>query len=138
MNLFSEDLMLLRAAVVWVIIALAETLHGILRVRFLNRRLGAHRANQIGVLSGSALILAIGWLLVPWIAPGSARECLAAGAVWLCLMLVFEFGVGHWYFGRPWQRLAEEFDFRKGGFLGFGMTVLFFTPLIIARTRDFI
>jgi hypothetical protein len=96
--LFGENHMLLRAAVVWVVIALAETLHGILRLRFLNRRLGAHLANQIGVLSGSALIMAIGWLLMPWIAPGSVGECLAAGVVWLVLMLTFEFGMGHWYF----------------------------------------
>jgi hypothetical protein len=128
--------MLLRAAIVWVIIALAETLHGILRVRFLNRRLGAHRANQIGVLSGSALIMAICWLLVPWITPESVRECLAAGGVWLFLMLIFEFGLGHWYFRRSWQRLVEEFDLRKGGFLGLGMMVLFFAPLIIAEIRD--
>jgi hypothetical protein len=64
------------------------------------------------------------------------RECLAAGVVWLVLMLTFEFGLGHWYFRRSWQRLAEEFDLRKGGFLGVGMMVLFFAPLIIAKTRD--
>ena len=54
-----------RALVIWLLIAAAEVLHGILRVRLLNRRVGDHRARQIGVFSGSAIILLIAWFTVP-------------------------------------------------------------------------
>ena len=48
--------MILRAFIVWLVIAAAEVFQGSLRVRFLNRRLGDRRARQIGVLSGSGFI----------------------------------------------------------------------------------
>ena len=127
--------MIWKATVVWIAIALVETLHGMLRIRFLNRPVGARRANQVGVLTGSLLILAIGWLTVPWIGVRTTSECLAAGAIWLVLMLVFELVLGHWIFRLSWQRLAAEYDLRKGGFLGLGMLVLFLTPLIMATAR---
>ena len=60
-------LLILKSLVVWLCIAAAETLHGILRIRFLNRRLGDHRARQVGVFTGSLLVLLITWLLVPWL-----------------------------------------------------------------------
>jgi hypothetical protein len=41
--------MLLKAFPAWMLIAAADVLQGILRVRFLNRRAGDHRARQIGV-----------------------------------------------------------------------------------------
>jgi hypothetical protein len=127
--------MVAKAAIVCVVIALVETLHGILRVRFLNSRLGDHRARQISVFTGSAMILLIGWFTIPWIGPSSLWESLAVGALWLILMLTFDLGLGRLYFGFSWRRLAMDFDVRQGGFLGFGMTVLFLTPLIIATIR---
>jgi hypothetical protein len=128
-------LLLTKAALIWVTIALAETVHGILRVKFLNRRVGDRRARQLGVASGSVLILAIGWLAVPWIAPRSTQECLAVGALWLLLMLSFDLGLGRFYMRMPWKRVLADFDLRNGGFLGLGMLVLFFTPLLIATLR---
>ena len=47
-----------------MLIAAAEVLHGVLRVSLLNRRVGDHRARQIGVFTGSAIILIISWLTV--------------------------------------------------------------------------
>ena len=124
--------MILKALVVWIIIALAETLHGIIRVRYINRRLGDHRARQIGVATGSLLILVIGWLTVPWIGVRSGADCFVVGAIWVALMCSFDIGLGRFYMRSSWQRVLSDFDPRKGGFLGFGMLVLFFTPLITA------
>lgn len=115
--------MFLRAAIVWGVIALAETLHGILRVWFLNRRLGDRRARQVGVLTGSVIILLIGWFMVPWIGPGSLGQSLAVGAFWFILMLAFDLGLGRLYSRFSWQRLAAEFDVRKGGFLGISIRI---------------
>ena len=57
--------MLDRAFLIWCIIAAAEVTQGILRVRFLNRRVGDHRARQIAVFTGSGIILVIAWFTVP-------------------------------------------------------------------------
>ncbi|MFM7219505.1 MAG: hypothetical protein ACKO21_04695 [Nodosilinea sp.] len=130
--------MFLRSVIVWLLIALAETLHGILRVRLLNRRIGDRQARQVGVLTGSIMILLIGWLTMPWIGPASIPQCLTIGALWLALMLTFEFGLGHWVFRFSWRRLTADFDLCKGGLLSLGMAVLFLTPLITAKLRGLI
>ena len=41
--------MVFKAFLVLCLIAVAEIVHGILRVRLLNRRVGDHRVRQIGV-----------------------------------------------------------------------------------------
>jgi len=125
--------MLFRAVIVWMAIALAETVHGILRVRLLNRRVGDHRARQIGVGTASLIILAIAWLTVPWIAPASRGDALGVGAFWLAAMLAFEIILGRLVFHATWDRIVADFDLRRGGLLGFGMLVLFFAPLLLAR-----
>jgi hypothetical protein len=127
--------MLWKAAVAWLVIVLAETLHGILRVVFVTPKLGDRRARQVGVLSGSVIILLLGWCMVPWIGPSSRQESLMTGALWVSLMLAFELALGRLVFGYSWQRLTEDYDLCKGGFLGLGMTVLFLTPLIAAKLR---
>ena len=127
--------MLLKAFLVWMLIAAAEVLHGILRVRFLNRRVGDHRARQIGVFTGSAIILVIAWLLMPWIGASTVRQSFGIGFMWLVLMLAFEVGFGRLVFRASWQRIASDFDFRKGGLLSIGMAALFFAPLLAAKLR---
>ncbi len=127
--------MLIRAFLVWILIASAEVVHGILRVRLLNRRLGDHRARQIAVFTGSAIILAITWLLVPWMEVPSTSQALGVGFAWLLLMLAFEIGFGRFVFRASWRRIAADFDFRKGGLLSIGMAVLFFAPFLTAKLR---
>ena len=125
--------MLLRAVLVWMLIAMAETIHGILRVRLLNPRVGDHRARQIAVGTASLIILGIAALTVPWIAPTSPGDALAVGALWLVAMLAFEFSLGRFVFHLKWDRILADFDFRRGGLLGFGMLVLFFAPYLVGR-----
>lgn len=68
--------MLIRAVIVWLVIAMAETIHGTCAAGLLNRRGGDHRARQIGVGTASVIILFITWLTLRWIAP-------AIGSFWL-------------------------------------------------------
>jgi len=127
--------MLIKAFLVWVLIAVAEVINGILRVRLLNRRVGDHRARQMGVFTGSAILLAIAWLLTPWIRPSSASQALGVGFMWLVLMLASKIGFGRLVFRASWDRIAGDFDFRKGGLLSIGMGVLFLAPFLTAKLR---
>jgi len=124
-----------RAFMVCVMIAMAETIHGILRVRLLNCRVGDHRARQIGVGTASIIILFIAWLTVPWIAPASRGDALAIGSCWLAGMLAFEVSLGRLVFHASWDRIAADFDLRRGGLLGFGMLVLCLAPWLVGRLR---
>ena len=89
-----------RALVVWLLMMAIETIHGVLRNRFLAPLVGDFRARQIGVFIGSALILGVAALTIGWIRPNSERSLLAIGALWLALTLAFEFGLGR-TLGRP-------------------------------------
>lgn len=124
-----------RAAWTWVVIALTETLHGILRIRFLVPIAGEDRSRQLGVFTGSALILCIAWLSLPWIGVRSRVQLLRTGALWLGLMLGFEAGLGRFVFHTPWPEILRDYDVRRGGLLGFGMLVLALSPLLAARWR---
>ena len=131
-------IILLKAFAVWLLIAAAEVVHGILRVQFLNRRVGDHRARQIAVFSGSGIILAIAWLTVPWLGASTTGQLLGAGFLWVALMLAFEVAFGRFVLRASWQRVAADFDFRKGGLLSIGMTVLLFAPLLAAKLRGLV
>lgn len=124
-----------KALVIFALIALVETVHGSLRVRYLNRPLGDHRARQVGVFTGSALILAIAWLTAPWLAAPSATAAWGVGGLWLGLMLAFEVWVGRRLFHASWARVFAEFDLRRGGLLGFGMLVLAAAPWLAGVAR---
>jgi len=127
--------MILKALLTWIGIAFAETLHGILRVKLLNRRLGDRRARRVGVFTGSAIILIIGWFSVPWIGPSSNMDSMIVGLFWLALMLSFDVAFGRLVFHFSWRRIASDFDVMKGNLLLLGMVVLLFTPWIVAKLR---
>lgn len=123
------------AAAAWVLIAAVEVIHGILRVRFLNPRVGDHRARQIAVFSGSALILLMAYALVPPLDIHSRMGLLSVGLLWVLLMLAFEIILGRWVFHLSWKRIGSDFDLRQGGLLAFGMLVLFLSPLLVMKLR---
>lgn len=125
----------LRALAVWLAIVVAETLHGVARTLWLAPIVGDHAARQIGVATGSALILVITWLAIGWIGLTSRRELLAAGALWVVLMFGFEAFLGRTVFGFGWDRIAAEFDPSRGGLLLLGHAALLLMPLVTARLR---
>jgi hypothetical protein len=124
-----------RALVIVFGIACAETLHGIARTLWLTPRIGDLRARQLGVLTGSLLILGIATLSIRWLGPRTARQALAIGMLWLLWMLTFEVGLG-WALGTPWSRVAADYDPSQGGFMLFGMAALLLAPTIAARIRN--
>ncbi len=120
--------LLLRALLVGILIAAIETVHGIARVRWLNRRFGDKRARRLTVVSGSALVLLTAWLTLPWIGITTPPEAWITGALWLGVLLAYDLGLGRWYFGFSWHRLLVDFNPWQGGMLGIGMLILLAAP----------
>lgn len=100
-----------RALAVWLLVIVAETMHGIARTLWLAPRLGDFRARQVAVFSGSAIILAIAAIFIRWIDPPSRRAALAIGGLWLVLTVVFEITLGR-ATGASWARIIEDYDLR--------------------------
>ena len=123
-----------RALAVWVLVIVAETIHGIARTLLLAPRVGDFRARQVAVFTGSAIILGIATAFIRWISPPSTRATLAIGVLWLVLTLTFEVAFGR-ATGASWARIAEDYDLLRGGLLPIGMLVLALAPLIAVRLR---
>ena len=126
---------LLRALVVWLVIVAVESAHGTLRELFLAPLVGDFRARQFSVFTGSLLILFIAWLSVRWIGAGSTGRLLMVGLLWLCLTVLFEFGLGLYVLGYSWERVASDYDLSRGALMPFGLALLALAPFIAARLR---
>ena len=124
---------MLRGLLVWLVIIVAETIHGIFRGLFITPYIGDLRARQFGVLIGSLLILAIALLTVRWI-NGSTREFLLIGAIWVVLTVIFEVSLGL-ALGLSSERILADYDLRAGGMMIFGLLFMFVAPYLSARLR---
>ena len=126
----------LRGFLIWVLIALLEVIHGIVRAKVIAPKVGDLRSRQIGVFSGSLIFFVVTLVSFDWIGIRSADQALAVGGLWLVCMLVFEFSVGHFIFHFPWKWLLNDFNFLKGRLLAFGMIFLAASPYLVGKIRN--
>lgn len=131
-------MVLLRSLVAWLFIVLAEFVHGAVREILLVPVIGELHSRQVGVFTGSVIILFIAILFIRWIRAANIRQLLAIGFFWLILMLGFEISFGRFILGFSWERIASDYNLFAGGFLPIGMLVLASAPLIAAKTRQLI
>jgi hypothetical protein len=124
-----------RAVLAWLLIALAETLHGAVRAMWLVPLVGDLASRQIGVLTGSVIVLIIAWATFDWMGARNRADQWGVGLLWLALMLAFEIGLGL-AVGAGWERLLADYLPWKGGFMLAGMAVLALAPWIAARLRS--
>ena len=127
--------MTLRALVVWCVLLLLAVLNGGARDAWLSPRLGDPIGRAISTLLLCGLIFLASWLTIGWIRPATKGEALGVGALWLALTLAFEFGVGHYGFGKPWLELFADYDLFRGRIWIAVLVVTLFAPLWTARLR---
>lgn len=127
---------LLRAFVVWLVIIAVETVHGILRTVLLVPMMGDLPARQISVFTGSLLIFGVTLLLINWIAARTRLRLLIVGAIWVLLTILFEITLGRLVLNLSWDRITEDYDITRGGFLGFGLLFMAVSPLLATRMRS--
>ncbi len=125
----------LRALAVWFAIFAIEVAHGVLRMLYLVPVLGERPARQLGIATGSLLILLVAWLGARWIGVRTPREGRLVGTMWVLLMVAAEMLLGRSVFGYSWSRIAEDFDPTQGGLLTLGLLVLYLAPGWSARRR---
>lgn len=123
-----------RALAVWLLIALIESVHGVLRQTFVAPHLGADLTRPLGFVVGAALVLAVAVWTQPWLVARTRGAQLGVGVLWLGLMLAFELLLGRAQ-GFSWQRIGAEFDPSQGGLMLFGLLVMLFAPMVAAHLR---
>ena len=127
-------LLALRAFGVWVLLITAEVVHGIVRTLVLTPVVGDFRARQLGVFTGSLLVLLITALTIRWIRASRRTTLVMIGSAWVVLTVAFEISLGR-MLGYSWERLGSDYDLLEGGLLPIGFVIMATSPLIAARLR---
>lgn len=126
---------LIRVVSLCVVLAGAETLHGIARTVLVVPRIGKDRAVKLSAFTGSILAFAICWLLVPPISLVGPSEHVLLGFVLAAFMATFDLAIGKMVMRKPWRKLVSDFDPRSGNYLGFGLAFLLLAPLLVSLLR---
>ena len=121
-----------RVVGIWLTLIVLESIHGIIRRLFLEPHIGDVRARQLSVFTGAVLIALVFRLTITWLGPQPASRWWQFGVLWLALTLAFEIGLGR-AAGLSWDRIASDFDLRRGGLLGIGMLVILVAPRVLAE-----
>ena len=127
--------MIARALAVWCLLLVLAVANGGLRDTVISPRVGETAGRALSSVMLALLILLATWATIRWIGPRSPREALAVGTLWLVLTLAFEFGAGHYAFGKPWSELLADYDLTRGRIWVLVLLVTFAAPLWTARLR---
>ena len=122
---------LLRVAALCVVLAGAETLHGIARVKFVIPRIGKERAIKLSAFTGTLLALAICWVLVPGINLQSSKAHLVLGVFLAAFIASFDIAIGKWLMRKSWAKIWPDFNPATGNYLLFGLLALCLIPLTV-------
>lgn len=125
-----------RALLVWLVIIVAESVHGTLRTLYLAPVIGDLPARRVGVFIGTTIIFVIALAFTRWIGAWSRRQLLGIGALWVVLTVAFEVGLGRAVLHLDWTRILADYDLSRGGLMGFGLLAMFLIPLLAARIRS--
>lgn len=122
---------LLRIVALCVLLAGAETLHGIFRTVVVTPRLGKERAIKLSALTGTLLAFAICWVWVPGIDLQSGATHLALGVGVAAFMAGFDIAIGRWLMRKSWAKIWPDFNPATGNYLIFGLLALCFIPWLV-------
>jgi Na+/glutamate symporter len=126
---------LARAIAVWLLIVFAESVHGTLRQLFLAPLVGDFPARRISFFIAVLLIFLITYFSIRWIDAPTVKSLFGVGLMWMILMTLFEFGLGHFIMKYSWEKMLEDYDLSRGGLMGFGLVFMFFAPWLAAKLR---
>lgn len=122
---------LIRVVALCVVLACAETLHGIVRIKVMTPRIGKERAIGLSALTGTLLALGICWILVPGIRLESAAGHLTLGLGLAAFMASFDIAIGRLLMRKSWAKIWPDFNPNTGNYLVYGLFALCFIPVLV-------
>ena len=125
-----------RIASLCIVLASAETLHGIVRTVFVTPRIGKSLAIKISALSGTGIAFAICYLLVPPIGLIGAFSHLKLGLLLALFMAAFDIFIGKIVMRMRWPRILNDFNPASGNWLSVGLVALVFIPVLVSWLKN--
>jgi hypothetical protein len=123
-----------RGLLVWLLIMLVETIHGVLRGLLVAPRLGEETASRIGWPIGMIIVIGVSYLTIRWIGLRDASNLIRLGALWPMLTFVFEVIIGTLR-GLDATRMWAEINPLAGGLMVYSVIVMLFAPLAAHHLR---
>jgi len=123
-----------RAILAWLAVLVLAVLNGALRQLMLLPAFGKPFGYVLSGLLLCAFVVLVAVALGRWMFISSARRALAAGALWLGLTLIFEFGVGIVQ-GLSWPEMLAPYTFKDGNIWPVVLAVVFVAPYVGWRCR---
>ncbi|MGD2121637.1 MAG: hypothetical protein PVJ76_07825 [Gemmatimonadota bacterium] len=128
--------MMIRAFLVWLLLAAIAMGCGTLRQLLLEPRVGEQAAHVMGTGVVIAAFIVVVGLLVRWIVPGLETPNLwIVGGLWAASTIAFEFGFGHYVAGHSWSRLFHDYNLLVGRVWVLVLLTIFFAPVVLGRLR---
>ncbi len=126
-----ESIDFLRFASLCVLLAGAETLHGIARTVLLAPRVGKALAIKLSVATGTLLAFGLCFFLVPDIGAVGVGEHLLLGLGLAGFMAAFDIAIGRLVMRLKWARIWQDFNPSSGNYLSIGLILLAFLPAVV-------
>jgi hypothetical protein len=127
--------LILKAAMIWFIIAIFAIANGIFRESFLEPYLGEVVALPVSGITLSIIIFTITFFSFKLIENNASMTYLYVGIQWIVMTLLFEFIFGHYVIGKSWSELFQVFNILKGNLFIVALLVSLFSPIIVSHIR---
>ena len=124
-----------RALLIWLLIAVLANLNGALRQFVIIPLSNEGAGHVISTLMLAGIVLLTTWLTIGWMRPSTAGEAWTIGGVWLLLTLAFEFGFGHYVFGKPWSVLLADHRLDQGRIWTLAPVITLLAPWLAGRWK---
>lgn len=122
----------------WLLLLGLAVLNGGARNAGISPWAGEFAGRVISTLTLCALIAVATRATIAWIRPPTTRAALGVGCLWLGLTEAFEFGAGHYLFGKPWEQFLADYDLSQGRIWIAVLVVTLLAPLWAARVRGLV
>lgn len=130
-----DSFFLVKVGLFYILVACGETLNGIGRTLYLNKRVGALNAKRISVIPALILCLLICYFYVPIIGITTDKGFLFLGISLSAFMLLFDIILGKFVMKAKLSVILDDLDIFKGNLLGVGLILMAFCPLLAMALR---
>lgn len=127
----------IKSLVIWFVILGVAMVNGWLREEVFVSGLGAESGMVLSGALLSCLILAVTYLLLPWLGSRTPGQFLLIGAAWLVLTVIFEFTFG-WLRGLTLAEMLGAYAFGGGNAWPVVLLVTAIAPWLAAKLRGWV
>lgn len=125
----------LKAAMIWLIIAIFAIINGIFRESILVPYFGKSVALPASGITLSIIIFTITYLSFKLISKNKYFTYLYIGIQFVTMTLVFEFFFGHYVIGKSWSELLQVFNLLEGDLFIIALLISLLSPLLVAKIK---